>query len=264
MKIANHKLTGVEYIQTPNRSSKDITPRFIVIHYTASSYKGAIRTLTTKGTSASAHLVVSREGEVTQLGGFNQKLWHAGKSKWKGIVGLNSHSIGIEIENWGWLKNGRSWTGAPVEPDQIMTARHKNRSAVQQWQTYTEAQFDVVADICRLLCAEYGIDAKDIIGHDDISPDRKTDPGPAWDMPRFRGLVEGRASDDEPDTDHYKVTASSGLNMRRDPSLHGELIETLGKGVAVELVQREGPWALVARVGSGTTGWVYAKWLTRV
>ena len=135
MKVRNHRLIGgdgsaVPLKQTPNRSGKLVggAPKYLVIHYTAAgAAAGSIRHLTSKAARASAHLVIGRDGDVTQLGRFDEKLWHAGTSRWKGILGLNGHSVGIELANWGKLSGGsggwKTWTGGAVDDGTVPGGR---------------------------------------------------------------------------------------------------------------------------------------------
>jgi len=105
MKIKNHLLEGDGIVQknTPNKGGK-IEPKYLIFHYTAGrSAESSINWLCNKKAKASAHLVVGRDGSITQLAPFNVKTWHAGKSHWAGLTGLNSHSIGIELDNAGEL-----------------------------------------------------------------------------------------------------------------------------------------------------------------
>ena len=115
MKVRNHRLFDdnneqLPYVASPNRSTGTIVPRFLVMHFTAgASASSSISWLTNPAARASAHLVIARDGTVTQLVPFNRKAWHAGRSRWAGLTGLNAHSIGIELDNHGEL-NGS--TGA--------------------------------------------------------------------------------------------------------------------------------------------------------
>jgi N-acetylmuramoyl-L-alanine amidase len=126
---------------------------------------------------------------------FNMRAWHAGKSRWTDVEGrtydnLNHHSIGIEIENWGALRKSRadwlSWSGEPVG-GAVIEARHKYGKPDGGWEAFTDAQVSAAAEAAWAICAAYGI--AEIVGHDDISPGRKSDPGPAWDMAGFRAAV---------------------------------------------------------------------------
>jgi len=120
MEISNYRLEGkeVEYRESPNQGGQyeDGALDTILIHYTAgANAESAIRTLSDVERKVSAHLVVGRDGAVTQLLPFDTVGWHAGVSKWGDREGFNKYSIGIEIDNAGQLeeKDGQylSWFG---------------------------------------------------------------------------------------------------------------------------------------------------------
>lgn len=108
MKILNHLLFDaqgkqVSFKATPNKGVRYI-PQYLVIHYTAATTaESAISWFMMPIAQASAHLLIGRDGTITQFAPFNVVAWHAGTSIWNGIVGLNKHSIGIELVNAGRL-----------------------------------------------------------------------------------------------------------------------------------------------------------------
>ncbi len=107
----------------------------------------------------SSHLVVYRDGAVTQYVRFAERAWHAGRSSFNGRTACNDFSIGIELE------------GTDTLP-------------------YEDAQYRVLAKIVAALCAAYPTLSTDrLVGHSDIAPGRKTDPGPAFDWSRARRLI---------------------------------------------------------------------------
>lgn len=279
MHIHDHRLlrddgAAVAFTPTPNKGGalRDGRPSYIVMHFTASgSARSSIDWFANSRAKASAHLVIGPEGAVTQMVELNQKAWHAGKSSWKGIVGLNAHSVGIELVNWGGLQGGpgawRSWTGVPVEDARTIEAAHRNSPGhVRGWEVFDAAQIDAAANAVAAIADAYGIGPGEVIGHDDISPVRKTDPGPAWDMESFRALVFGHAEEDA-ERNLYEVSASSGLNMRSGAGVGAPRIELLPRATRVAVVEREGPWWLVSRIQNGhpdTTGWVHSNWLAEL
>lgn len=110
----------------------------------------------------SSHLLIARSGNIVQFVPFHQRAWHAGVSVFEGRDNCNDFSIGIEME------------GA----DNI---------------AYTDHQYSVLAAVTQLLCNEYpSITAQRVVGHSDIAPGRKTDPGPAFDWQHFRYLLAQR------------------------------------------------------------------------
>lgn len=108
-----------------------------------------------KGVRVSAHFVVARDGNITQFVPTEKRAWHAGKSSWKNREGCNDYSIGIEIIG-------------------------------DERQPFTRKQYTETARLCRTLIAQYPIiDKTRIVGHQDIAPTRKWDPGKQWDWSHF-------------------------------------------------------------------------------
>ena len=108
----------------------------------------------------SAHALIHRDGQIVQYVPFNARAWHAGQSAWCGRAGCNDFSIGIELE------------GTDETP-------------------YEKAQYEALAALSAALLAAYSSLTKQaIVGHSDVSPGRKTDPGPSFDWARLRGLLD--------------------------------------------------------------------------
>ncbi|OGT82554.1 MAG: hypothetical protein A3H91_03670 [Gammaproteobacteria bacterium RIFCSPLOWO2_02_FULL_61_13] len=173
-----------------------LKPEFLVMHYTAGgSAQGAIAWLCNPASKASAHVVIGRDGSVTQLVPFNRQAWHAGRSRWQGRNGLNKCSIGIELDNAGLLNGGpgkwRTDWDTVVRDEDVAELPHKFDGIVRGWHAYTPGQLAAAQAVAAVIVAEYGI--VDVIGHDDIAPGRKTDPGPAFPMAVFRAAVLERA-----------------------------------------------------------------------
>jgi len=109
-----------------------------------------------RGVEVSSHLLIRRSGELVQFVSFDDRAWHAGLSSFDGRDNCNDFSIGIELE------------GSDDEP-------------------YADEQYAVLAEVTVLLLASYpGMATHKIVGHSDIAPGRKTDPGPAFDWVRYR------------------------------------------------------------------------------
>jgi AmpD protein len=109
----------------------------------------------------SAHFLIRRDGRLVQFVPCAKRAWHAGESSWKGRSRCNDFSIGIELEGTGE-------------------------------QPYTAPQYRRLAALTRALQASYPI--RDIVGHSDIAPGRKADPGPSFDWARYRQLLRKPAS----------------------------------------------------------------------
>lgn len=200
-KIKNHKLEGVDYVASPNTSGKFRAklPDSIIIHYTAGgSLQGAVSTLTARNSKASAHVVVGRDGKIVQLVPFDTVAWHAGVSSYGGRSYYNQYSIGIEIDNAGELKPSGSgylsWFNKRYGADEVVQAVHRNQTGPSYWHVFTEEQIETVQELCETLMGTY--DIKEILGHEEIAPGRKTDPGPAFPLDKLRErlLGEGRSA----------------------------------------------------------------------
>ncbi|WP_120501656.1 N-acetylmuramoyl-L-alanine amidase [Roseovarius sp. EL26] len=266
--------TSVPFLETPNKHGTLAggKPKYIIIHYTASgSANSAINVFRNPSHRASAHLVLGHDGAITQMARLNEKCWHAGQSRWGGLTGLNSHSVGIEIANWGWLEGGngnwKSHVGTRVDDSRVIEATHRNGGRFLGWEIYDEAQVTTCADMVRAIADRYELGPEHVLGHDDISPLRKQDPGPAWHMEKFRSFVFGR-SDDTGDVElRYQVSSATGLNLRNGPGVAHDVIKLLSDNTEVLQIESNGAWWLVSELVGGDadiTGWVHSNWLRRM
>jgi len=131
------------------RKTKDI--KTIIIHYTGmQSEIASIKRLTSPSHKVSCHYLISREGTIFKMVNDNKIAWHAGKSKWKKFTNLNKNSIGIELVNKG----------------------HR-----YGYQKFSKKQINMLIKLCIKLKKKYRIKNSDILGHSDIAPNRKQDPG---------------------------------------------------------------------------------------
>lgn len=268
MNIESHLLAGgdVSQVECLNAGG-EITPRFLVFHYTAGrDLDSSVRSLCTRKPSgnASAHLVVGRDGKVVQLVPFNREAWHAGVSAWRGATGLNRCSIGIELDNAGRLQRAGSrylaWFGAAYPEDEVIVATHKHERADACWHAYTEAQIAVARELADLLVAAYRLE--DVVGHDDIAPGRKSDPGPAFPLDSIRSRVLGRG---DASPRKYRVTADL-LNIRAGAgSGFPPVAPPLPEGAIVAELEAGDQWYRVQVVGgSGVQGWVSSRFVAPV
>jgi N-acetylmuramoyl-L-alanine amidase len=131
------------------RDEKDI--KFVIIHYTGmQSEIESINRLKNPKFKVSCHYLINRKGTIIQMVNDNKKAWHAGKSKWKKLTNLNSSSIGIELVNRG----------------------HRFG-----YEKFTKNQIKNLILLCSNLKKKYKIKDENFLGHSDIAPNRKTDPG---------------------------------------------------------------------------------------
>jgi AmpD protein len=112
------------------------------------------------GASVSAHVLIARDGALTQYVSFDQRAWHAGQSDYCGRTRCNDFSVGIELEGTDDLE-------------------------------YTSAQYRALAELITALRRSYpSLAAAEVVGHSDIAPGRKTDPGPAFDWAELERRLE--------------------------------------------------------------------------
>ena len=272
----DHRLTHdgklVEAMFSPNTGGVFVEPpHILVVHFTygASGRSSAEWFRDKDNRSSAAHLVIDRDGSAIQCVPFDTVAWHAGKSSWNGIDGLNRHALGIELANWGYLqRRGGGWTsytGVPIADP--VTAVHENgnpdgsRTPIG-WEPYPEPQFGALVGVVRALVDAYGI--SEIVGHDDIAPSRKWDPGPAFDKARLRGAIFG-GRDCDGDSGRT-VLPAEGLNLRKGPGIAFDVLRLLAQGIRVRPLEADGRWMQVAVLdAAGATidsGWVAARYLS--
>jgi len=144
---------------SPNFDTRAQPVSMVVLHYTGmESAVGAIDWLTNPASKVSAHYVVAEDGQVVRLVTEDLRAWHAGHSFWRGITDVNSASVGIEIVNPG----------------------HE----FGYWPFPTE-QMDAVEALVAGIVARHGVAPAMVVGHSDIAPARKQDPGELFDWPRL-------------------------------------------------------------------------------
>lgn len=277
VKIKDHILQGTSANKVTVKSSPKTSGKFkadlpdtIVIHFTAGrDAASSVRTLMDPGVQASAHIVLGRDGHIIQLVPFDTIAWHAGRSKWKDRTGLNKYSIGIEIDNAGRLDlNGDeylSWFKKAYPRSEVFKGIHRNENEATYWHKYTEKQIEITEEICRLLIANYPI--KMILGHEEISPGRKTDPGPAFPLDKLRNelLYSDRASDEpeEFSADETDISGQTGevtasrLNVRSAPG-GPKIADPLPKGTKVDVIDKQGNWY---KIKFKQEGWVSSDWV---
>ncbi len=192
MKIINHWLEGVQRLPYP-AGPEMLVRRFGIAHFTAGATAKSSWEFWKSGDAAGAeaHVLIDRDGTIYQVRAFNQKADHAGRSKWHDqratYEWLNSCSIGVEFANAGKDEPGKDafdWARAHAPGFQSAKARHKNGGPIQEWECYPEAQIQSGILVFQAITSFYHLD--DVVGHDDIAPARKDDPGPLFPMQRLR------------------------------------------------------------------------------
>lgn len=186
MIIENHRLVGDNVSFWADNYGPEIVPEVAIVHYAVTESAGATARVL-EGSPYSCHVTIDSTGRVIQQVPFNRAAWHAGKSSYKGRDDCWRFTLGIEVSNPGPLVTGpdgrlrttygKVWTAGSV------AKLHKHPKAPplwQNWAEYSQVEVDLVAEICELWRQTYGI--TDVVGHDDIAPGRKFDPGPAFPM----------------------------------------------------------------------------------
>ena len=152
----------IHKFKSPNfneRKSNKIN--LIIIHYTAlKSISESIKFLCDKKNNVSSHYVISKSGNIYNLVSEKKRAWHAGQSNWKGKIDINSSSIGIELD---------------------YSANNINLK-------YPKRQIFSLIQLLKILIKKYNIDNKNILGHSDIAPYRKIDPGPKFPWNKLSDL----------------------------------------------------------------------------
>lgn len=273
MKVINHLLytdddKQVPFVRSPN-IQRGLKPAYIVIHYTAgNTVAGAVATLTNPSAKVSAHLVIGRDGSITQLVPFDTIAWHAGASSWDGLTGLNQYSFGFELDNNGRLnRKGSQWAsifGHIIPDDQVLVATHKNGKGPFGWQTYTEPQLLATIEASQALFDAYHL--LDVVGHDDIAPLRKYDPGPAFPMDSLRAKIVGRAENAPP---VYETIGNLYIRTGAGSQFKTLIKKPLPKGTHLEKLEVDGNWMHVSVLdvidgAMDLDGWVYSRYVTRV
>lgn len=166
---------------SPNFSDRTLPITMVVLHYTEMKpFETAIDRLCDPEAGVSAHYVISEEGEVTLLVPEDKRAWHAGVSYWRGIRDVNSASIGIELDHPGH--------GLGYRP-------------------FADAQIDALVPLLHSIVQRYDIPRANVVGHSDVAPQRKTDPGELfpWErlaeyrlcLPRPQKLEQGDPFDND-------------------------------------------------------------------
>jgi N-acetylmuramoyl-L-alanine amidase len=184
---------GADVRVSPNFSPRvgASRPDIIVLHYTdMESGDAAEAWLCRPESQVSAHYLVHEGGRVVQMVRESDRAWHAGKSFWRGVTDINSHSVGIEIVNPG--------------------PSHGYRD-------FPNRQIEAVIDLCRGIVARHGILPQRVLAHSDVAPGRKIDPGEKFP---WRKLAEAGVG-------HFVAPARAGGRPVLSPGDSGAAVEEL-------------------------------------
>lgn len=147
---------------SPNHDERLARVSMVVLHYTGMpSATAALQRLTDTEAKVSAHYMIAEDGNVLRLVDENRRAWHAGKSSWRGITDVNSASVGIELVNPG----------------------HE-----YGYRPFPEPQMSALLPLLAQIIKRHGIKPGNVVGHSDVAPARKDDPGELFDWPRLAKL----------------------------------------------------------------------------
>ena len=142
---------------SPNCDERRLPLSMVVLHYTGMpSAAEAEARMTDPACKVSAHYMIDEDGEVVRLVPEGERAWHAGRSYWRGIADVNSASIGIELVN-----PGHEWGYRP----------------------FPSAQMDALLPLLARIVKRHDIPRANVVGHSDVAPARKEDPGELFDWP---------------------------------------------------------------------------------
>lgn len=145
--------------RSPNFDARALPISIIVLHYTGmTDAASALRRLCDPEAKVSSHYMVAEDGQVVRLVDEADRAWHAGKSHWRGIDDVNSASIGIELVNPGHEFGYRP---------------------------FTEPQMEALLPLMAGIVERHGVTRGNIVGHSDVAPQRKEDPGELFDWERL-------------------------------------------------------------------------------
>jgi N-acetylmuramoyl-L-alanine amidase len=155
-------LKGIIDTPSPNFDERGAPVSMLVLHYTGmQDGASAIQRLADPEAKVSAHYVVAEDGQIVRMVDEEKRAWHAGRSYWRGITDVNSASVGIEIVN-----PGHEWGYRP----------------------FPETQIDALIPLVKKIVDRHRITRGNVVGHSDVAPARKEDPGELFPWGRLAKL----------------------------------------------------------------------------
>lgn len=150
--------TGGLQIDTSHTArGQDSRVQYVILHYTSSNAERAMHTLT-RGEVSSHYLINDAPATIYRLVEEDRRAWHAGDSSWQGRTWLNASSIGIEIVHPGY----------------------RDSSEGRHWYSWNQQQIDALIPLLRDILQRHGLPPERVLGHSDVAPQRKVDPGPLF------------------------------------------------------------------------------------
>lgn len=189
---------NIQSSPSPNFDTRALPISMLVLHYTGmENGAAALARMCDPAAKVSAHYMIEEDGQIHRLVADTDRAWHAGVSSWGGVTDVNSASIGIEIVNGGHD------FGLPDFP---------------------AAQIDAVIALSQDLIAQHGIQPWQVVGHSDIAPDRKQDPGEKFPWEKLAASQIGMWP---------KIERKMAIDRRVLFASNSDIAETRGRGVSV-------------------------------
>jgi N-acetylmuramoyl-L-alanine amidase len=181
-------------VASPNHDARTSRIDILLLHYTGmQTAEEALARLTDREAKVSSHYFVHEDGSTAQLVPERRRAWHAGEASWKGATDINSRSIGIEVVNPGHEYGYRD---------------------------FPDPQIDAVIALCRDIVARHPVRRERVLGHSDVAPTRKNDPGEKFPWDRL-------------------AAAGVGLWLEPSPIGPGRTLSANDKGAEVEQLQKQ-------------------------
>jgi N-acetylmuramoyl-L-alanine amidase len=265
------KYTFIEAAKT-NYNNKDGSnhPKYLIMHFTTGTeMRQTIHTFRNPSQGVSTHLLIGRDGRVIQFVPFNKAAHHCGFSYWENQRGLNTCTIGIELDNAGYLtpsQDGQNWMrkGTIIPSERVKLARHIKDYSDRHWECFPQQQLDVAFAIAKALKEEYGL--VDILGHDQINIKYRRDPGPLFEehIKEWRNRIFTREDADTVKYETLEPVNGGGVIMYLDhlgkkPVINHPLVPGihLKHGRVIHVIEKHGIWWQIRVSGRHRSiGWV--------
>lgn len=179
---------GLDLDTSITAASQSSRVRSVVVHYTTVDDAESLRLLS-KG-KVSAHYLIDLDGRAYRLVDENRAAWHAGASSWYGNIAMNSTSIGIEIVNPGWTEG--------INGERV-------------WHPYDSRQVRALTILLRDIVQRHNIAPENVVGHSDIAPQRKVDPGPLFPWKSLADAGIGRWYNEAGAAEHLARLRTQGV-----------------------------------------------------
>lgn len=142
--------------------------KLLILHYTVATLERTIDIFTGDKTTVASHYTISEDGRIFDHVPEERAARHAGVSYWRKLTGLNKYSVGIEHVNMGYKEHEEQPSGIVIDGD------------TRQWYPFEQQQIDSSIILCKQIIKKHGIEPENILGHSDVAPGRKSDPGPLF------------------------------------------------------------------------------------